>query len=99
MPPASLSTLAVMMPGPITARTSTRRIFHDRRRVSTGASVGPAQDVDYVIGGGDVPQPSPVPPPRESQQGVLFSKARPPLLSGVPAGGWKPGQRTGPGAP
>src|SRR5260221_12371827 len=95
MPPASLSTLAVMMPGPITARTSTRRIFHDRRRVSTGASVGPPQDVDYVIGGGDSPQPAGPLHPRERQQGVIFQKVRPLNRLRGPEAGGKRGQTTG----
>src|SRR5580658_4055001 len=36
MPPASLSTLAVMKPGPMTARNINRRIRHIFRRLDSG---------------------------------------------------------------
>src|SRR3954468_20720101 len=58
MPPASLSTLAVMMPGPTTARTAAMRAQRDlARRVTPPAGVGRActstmQDLlEHVVDG------------------------------------------------
>src|SRR5947207_15295156 len=52
MPPASLSTFAVMMPGPITASSAARRTRPDRSDVLRAArrtSVLPPEQIDDVV--------------------------------------------------
>src|SRR5258708_19043085 len=90
MPPASLSTFAVMMPGPTTAKTRIRRVFQDRRRGSIGASVRPAQDVDHGIGGGEMPPPPPPPLPPGGAASFSFPKDHAPPPPGVPASNTPP---------
>src|SRR5215813_3989648 len=53
MPPASLSTLAVMNPGPTTARTRAIRTRHSLSQVMGEASVVVPQHRDDVVGGDD----------------------------------------------
>src|SRR4249919_791719 len=59
MPPASLSTLAVMNPGPMTANSSTIRDFQLLSEKVIGIGAGSAlmpQHRDHVVGGDDAGQ-------------------------------------------
>src|ERR1700704_2580947 len=59
MPPASLSTFAVMKPGPTTAKKSARRIFqcfNEKRTVRPSAAL--PQHRDHVIGRDDAGEPA-----------------------------------------
>src|SRR5215470_6005031 len=63
MPPASLSTLAVMNPGPTTARTSAMRRRHSLSQVMTlqtrpSPLMAVSQHRDHVVSGDDAGQPA-----------------------------------------
>src|SRR5579872_3737405 len=81
MPPASLSTLAVMMPGPTTAISRARRTRHDRsdvlsdvRRVAGRTSVLPPQQIDDVVGRDDAGEASVFVDHRQGEQVVLVEE-------------------------
>src|SRR5689334_22003851 len=56
MPPASLSTFAVMNPGPTTARNNATRVRHSLRSSFIASAV--AQHRDHVVGRDDAGQPA-----------------------------------------
>src|ERR1700704_6331383 len=57
MPPASLSTLAVMKPGPTTARTRAMRVRQLLKNVMATSAAMP-QHGDHVVGRDDARQPA-----------------------------------------
>src|SRR5919201_3379819 len=78
MPPASLSTLAVMMPGPITASTPRSRVQRERRTLAApaGAAGSAMQDLlQDVVDGNDAEQPA-VAQHRQGEEVVLGGERR-----------------------
>src|SRR4029453_18842746 len=75
MPPASLSTLAVMNPGPTTARKRASRLRQPRRnRARTTGAVLPPQPRDHVISGDNAGEPSVLVDDREGDEVVLVEE-------------------------
>src|SRR4051794_41985521 len=75
MPPASLSTLAVMKPGPTTAKNRTRLCRQLLRAVVMRLAFVP-QHRDDVVGGDDARQPAMLVGDGERQQVVLVEERR-----------------------
>src|SRR3954451_14078104 len=73
MPPASLSTLAVMKPGPTTAKTRARRT---RQLLSSATSVPMAQHRDHVVRRDDAGDASVLVDDGERDQVVLVEERR-----------------------
>src|SRR5438067_7417501 len=80
MPPASLSTLAVMMPGPITAATARTRAQRERTALTPPAGVAGSamQDLLQDIVDGDDPEQLAVALHRQGEQVVLGGELRHP---------------------
>src|SRR5437868_10779842 len=80
MPPASLSTLAVMMPGPITARTTKSRAHRERAALIAPAGVAGSamQDLLQHVVDGDDPQEPSVALDRQGEEVVLGGELRHP---------------------
>src|SRR2546429_8804354 len=80
MPPASLSTLAVMIPGPITATTARSRAHRERTALTppAGAAGSAMQDLLQDVVDRDDPQQPAVALHRQGKQGVLGGELRHP---------------------
>src|SRR6476660_7544118 len=78
MPPASLSTLAVMNPGPMTARTRARRLRHPLRKKNfmAGESVVTPEHADHIVGGDDAGDAAVLVDDRQRDQVVLVEERR-----------------------
>src|SRR3954465_15650681 len=76
MPPASLSTLAVMKPGPTTAKNRTRLCRQLLRAVVVMGLAFVPQHRDDVVGGDDARQPAMLVGDGERQQVVLVEERR-----------------------
>src|SRR3954451_7307766 len=76
MPPASLSTLAVMKPGPTTAKNRTRLCRQLLRAVVVMRLAFVPQHRDDVVGGDDAGQPAVLIGDGERQQVVFVEQGR-----------------------
>src|SRR4051812_32972043 len=74
MPPASLSTLAVMNPGPTTAMKTASRLRHPLRNSLTGASIAVPQHRDHVVRGDDAGDAAVFVDDREGDEVVLVEQ-------------------------
>src|SRR5215217_4312357 len=75
MPPASLSTLAVMKPGPTTAKKMAARV-RQFLSVVMRASVAVPQHRDHIVGGDDAGNPAVLVGDGEGEQVVLVEQRR-----------------------
>src|ERR1017187_2027345 len=82
MPPASLSTFAVMMPGPTTARNTASRVFHPQTREASRSVIGP-QQADHIVGRDDSRKAAVLVDDRQRQEVVLVEEFRDLILRRV----------------